>query len=396
MRIGAVLLLSAFTAIPSAGALDGVVLLVGDTPPPPHVSGSDALAVLEALDLRLTMPTQADARARALEQFRKARHTLYEAGNPASALPLARRGRAELPAADGLGTDRTDVLRGLWLLVHLLAVADGDHADEIAAVIAHAWRIDPRHAPPEREFSPTVRERWERHRADMAARSPRLLVNVAGGRTCTLVVDGLPRGAVDTPIQLAPGSHSVEARCGNGRSFVRTVAIDAAGDRVSIPRWELRTTVARGQLVVESTNTARVVEAVLLARTAAPWVLTVSGDDRDCWVRLAPREGTPRQAEISASRVAGWLGGDSVESQDRAGAKPWQWAMLGLGALVVGAGGLTHAMGAEAVADTEAGFADRRDEFAGFEAAYGTLYGVGGATMLTALILIIVDEATAD
>ncbi|MFT5430065.1 MAG: hypothetical protein ACI9OJ_000738 [Myxococcota bacterium] len=378
----------------SAAAQDqGIVLiLVGDAPQPPGLIFTETNPLLEALGLRMTPKLAEESELKqSLASFDGARSAFYDGGSVETSIRLGREARGALTRAPLDAEHRKLVTEGLWLLVHALLNSGSDDRVEAAKVMAHAWGIDPIAKPDATAFSPRVMELWTGQQDRMSRQGARLTVTTPRSQRCEIWVDGQLRGLAGKSIVVPIGERQILARCGDRMSFVNRVRVADGRTSKAIAGWQFDVRLDAGRFQARERRAATTLTAVILAKANVSSVLVVSGDAVRMNVRLTNRNSAVKTASLTPTQVADFVNGAS-SAANVAGAKPWHYALMGLGVLVVAAGGATHAMGAEAVSETEDGVRDRRSEFTGFEAAYGTLYAVGGATILTATILVIVAE----
>jgi len=255
----------------------------------------------------------------------------------------------------------------------------------------------PRITPTPTEHAPEVVALWK----EIAAGLPQggLVVNVAPlelerSGTCRLFVHGDDLEALPLagPVRLPQGEHLIQVRCGLQASWLQRVTVGAAPTTIQVPLRAMmaaRADLDTGGLVLVSPvegDSAALVDAVSQAAGFAGAVVV--------------RPGAPRRAEIGVWRpnldaptlsAAGTLSPDGISDVRGVSAtlerpadplSPWPFVIAGAGAAALIGGVVTNV-----------GYLDDRD--AGVQDLDATpsavLYGVGGALLLTGVVLFVLD-----
>ena len=331
---------------------------------------SDAL--ISALGLtRWPTPSISEAE-QALVAFAACRAALYEAGDASQALSDCNRGATAL-TGQGVPPDAvSDILKGLWLAVHVnLIHGDTSAAEDLASF---GLRLDPEARPPTSDFSPRVRR--------MVSDSARRLgaITLAGRPIgCHLVNASAKRVS-----RVVPGRHVLALHCkGQERPvFGGAVDWDRAGE-LDVAMWSLRETKDRYSVALGSVP--RVI-SVLLAQASVNEVVIIRRAAGALWgADRYTLDGAVSTVEALAdSEMFRWVTSPLAEVTKATGetlhiGTYWGIGVASVGVALLGAAFGTRAMANQATEETNQGVISRVGEANRWRTATWTLVGSGAA-----------------
>ena len=367
-----------------AEARDGIVLLPGDAEVPAGVPARAGSGILKALGWG-PIPTPAappleelDALARALTRWDRRldnRRYARDAG------AIAARLTGPIPAA------RVGALRrALYRLAdaHLRLRA----TDAAARAMDRALALAPGVAPDRDLFSPSVRRLYEERTAAAGAPRP---VRVAGPAGCRVLVNGVDVGP---PGPVGAGDLArvaVALACPAGRTLARGAA---PGDALTFAAWEIGLRAAPRGLRLGPGAPADAAARALMQRLQPPWVLVVGAELALYRGSQAPVRGRPADAVDWIRGQPGVAAGAAVGPRPLAAGRLrhrwWHWTIAGAGAALIAAGGAVTAVGMENWRRTSRGTVDLRADNQSLAIVHGVLYGIGGAALVTGVVLAVV------